>query len=168
MVQKSNTTGWSKVLERVDGLGKRAVKVGIVGDKAKELVDDGAGEPITMAQLAGVHEFGAVIRTRFATILIPERSFIRATVAQNERPYTVLCAKLVKRVLAGKLSEDQALGQLGLRMAGDMQRRISEGIDPANADSTIAAKGSSTPLVDSGRLRASITSVVVDANEVDP
>ena len=41
-----------------------------------------------------------------------------------------------------------------------MQEAISAGIDPPNAESTIKAKGSSTPLVDDGTLRQSITYVI--------
>jgi len=37
-----------------------------------------------------------------------------------------------------------------------MVRGIEDHIDPPNADSTVAAKGSSTPLIDQSRFLASI------------
>jgi hypothetical protein len=70
-------------------------------------------------------------------------------------------------VLLGRLSEDAALGLLGTKAVGEIQKRMARGIKPDNAPSTIAAKGSSTPLIDTGRLRQSVTYAVVDTKEIE-
>jgi hypothetical protein len=46
---------------------------------------------------------------------------------------------------------------IGMRVVGDIQDRISDGIPPPNSPITIARKGSSKPLIDSGQLRQSIS-----------
>jgi hypothetical protein len=50
-----------------------------------------------------------------------------------------------------------ALDRLGAKVAALLQNRISAGIDPPNSAATIARKGSSKPLVDTGQLKAAIT-----------
>lgn len=149
---------WRKMLDVATKLGGRVVKVGVIGAEAEAE----SAEGISMGRLAGVHEFGAAIQMQWGVLLIPERSFIRASVAENDRAYSDLVERYATAVLEGRMSEDRALGRLGARAAADMQRKISKGVDPANAPSTITAKGSSKPLVDTGRLRQSITFLVVD------
>ncbi len=156
--------GWQQIKRNMRSLDNKVVRVGVIGDEAAAPAGDG----ITMGELAGVHEFGAAIQQRWGVLVIPERSFIRATVAENQRAYSLLIAKLGPSVLEGKRTEEQALSLLGARAVGDMQKRIARGIDPPNAPSTIEAKGSSKPLVDEGRLRASITYAVVDKKGGDP
>ena len=148
---------WRKVRAAVARLGTKIVQVGIVGASADE-DEDG----ITLGRLAGVHEYGAAIRMPGGTILlIPERSFIRASIKENERAYSDVVRGFAKRVLDGSMSEERALGLLGVRAVADMQRRISRGIDPPNAQSTIDRKGSSKPLIDTGRLRQGLSWLVV-------
>ena len=54
-----------------------------------------------------------------------------------------------------------ALQRIGLWAQSEIQQRISDGIPPQNAPYTINKKGSSTPLVDTGQLRSSISFKVV-------
>lgn len=151
-----------------DRLDKRAdslktdkqLLVGVPADSGTE--DSG----ISIAKLAWVHEFGAEIKhPRGHTITIPQRSFLRAPLKANLPEYRKAFAWFVNRAAQGKISMNQALNQMGMMMARDSQEAISKGIDPANADSTIRRKGSSTPLIDTGRLRQSITWRVVDGGE---
>lgn len=151
---------WRRIYRTVTGeLGRHAVQVGVVGSEAANEAAPG----ITLARLAGVHEYGAAIQTKNGVILIPERSFIRATIAEQKN-YSVFIAKLVSSVLDGKRTEKQALNLFGARASADMKKRIAAGIEPPNAPSTIARKGSSKPLIDTGKLRESITWAVVDAD----
>jgi hypothetical protein len=53
------------------------------------------------------------------------------------------------------------LKTLGVVHAGDIQTSIRDLKNPVNADYTIQKKGSSNPLIDTGRLRQSVTSEVV-------
>lgn len=151
---------WRKLLNRVTKLGALKVKIGIVGSEA----NNEAAPGITMARLAGVHEYGAAIQRGDVVTLIPERSFIRSTIAANNN-YVREIEKLGAAVIDGKRDERQALGLLGAKIAADIKKRIAEGIAPPNAPSTIAAKGSSTPLIDTGRLRNAVTWAVVPIDE---
>lgn len=140
-----NDKGYKELVARVFGFGRPKITVG-VHEK-----DGGAehGEGTTIADVATWNEFGAGS--------IPERSFLRAWFDENQERIKEVIKRLLADVIAGKISEDVALERLGLWMQADIQKRIAQGIPPPNAASTIAAKGSSVPLVDTGQLRSAIT-----------
>lgn len=146
--------GYRKFFQRALMGRPMVVTVGVQGEQAEEDHDG-----ISNVRLAGVHEFGAEIETRFGTVKIPERSFIRATVDANDG-YKDLIRKLATRVASMKIGLPEALGILGEKVVSDMRTRIERGIPPPNAASTIARKGSSKPLIDTGQLKNSITYVV--------
>lgn len=152
--------GWKRIVRTATALGRKKLKVGVIGSEAANEASPG----ITMARLAGVHEYGAVIDTGAGIVHIPERSFLRGTI-EAAGNYRREIDALAKSVIDGKRTEEQALGLLGAKMVGDVKKRIAAGIGPANAPSTIAAKGSDTPLIDTGRLRQSITWAVVPESE---
>lgn len=131
------------------------VVVGVLADKGGDRAA-GDGSDLTVLDIAIIHEFGAPD----AAYPIPERSFCRAYVDENREQIRAWLRALVARVFAGAITVRQAFEQLGARVAAGMQARISAGIDPPNAPSTVERKGSSTPLVDTGQLRASITYLV--------
>lgn len=102
----------------------------------------------TVAEVATYNEFG---------LGPPERSFIRDWADQHEDRNLNMVRKIAESVVTGKgPTPDQAFDQIGLRFVGEIQARISGGIPPPNAPSTIAQKGSSTPLINTGQLRSSI------------
>lgn len=154
-------TGWRKVIQRVAAFDDVVLKVGLVGDKAEQSVDE-ADPSFTMVQLAGVHEYGAAIQQSWGVLIIPARPFIRPTLAVNEVPYTRALARLSTQILEGKRTARQGLGLIGERIVADIRARIRAGIAPENAASTVARKKSTTPLVDTGRLIQSISYVVDD------
>jgi phage gpG-like protein len=141
--------------------GKTVVEIGIRGDSAPR----DSGE-IDNVGLGTIHEFGATIRRSKADgstylIAIPARSFLRDTLDTNKDAYIQVIARLKKRLVPITINPPQALNLLGLRVQGDIKRRIGRGIDPPNTEETIARKGSTTPLIDTGNLRQSITYQVV-------
>lgn len=107
---------------------------------------------LTVADVATFNEFG---------LGVPERSFIRSWYDDNLDENRAALRRLQELVVRGEMSQAQAFEQLGLLFVGAIQRRIADGIPPPNAESTIKQKGSSTPLVDTGQLRASITHEVL-------
>jgi hypothetical protein len=143
--------GWGALGQALQSLaGDPHVLVGVQGSKAEASHGDG----VTTAQVASYNEFG--------TGHIPARSFIRATIDIHEHALQTLATKLGQGVLAGKLAAPQALGLLGEHALGLMITRIHDHIAPENAPSTIARKGSSTPLIaHSGLLKNSLTTQVV-------
>ena len=150
--------GWDALKDRVLKLSTAGAYslVGVQGQQASSAHRKAA--PMTVVDLAVVHEFGAVIRTRSGSeIVIPQRSFIRATIDEHAPKLQRTASALGQGVLIGKFQTGQALELLGQQGVGLIKQRIANGIPPRNADSTIARKKSSTPLVDTGQLRGSIT-----------
>ncbi len=131
-----------------------SVRVGILQDAPKESKDGDAG-PATLMEVAAIHEFGA------PQAHIPQRSFIRAAFDEKEREIRSDLAKVAKLVVFRKATIEQGLAMLGARIVGYMQKRIASGIEPENAPSTIAKKGSSKPLIDTGQLRNAITFEII-------
>ncbi len=142
-----NKPTFAGLRQRMEQLDKGSVKVGILSD---------AGDDVGFAlvELATIHEFG--------NGHVPERSFLRATFRRERDALGKLCARLVKGIMNGRITPEQAFGLLGTWGVAQVQRtirrRLTEGPeDQRNAPSTIKAKGSDTPLVDLGILAAAIT-----------
>ena len=129
--------------------GKAYTKIGVVGDKAGQREEGG----LTNAQLAMYQEFG--------TENIPARSFINKPFANNKGKYLRALAELLPKVLEGTMPVSKALNLVGLAGEKDMRDAIRDGIPPPLAPATIAAKGSSKPLIDTGQLLRSISHLVV-------
>lgn len=106
---------------------------------------------------------GVGAANEFGTRRIPERSFLRVPLAASQDKIRNAFRRQMPKVLSGDLTFDQLLNQVGALGASVSQEAISAGIAPENAPSTVAKKGSSKPLVDTGRLRQAITWVVRDA-----
>jgi len=150
--------GWDALKDRVLKLSTPGAftLVGVQGQQASSAHRKAA--PMTVVDLAVVHEYGKVIHKKDGTeIVIPQRSFIRATIDEHAPKLQRTASALGQGVLIGKFQTGQALELLGQQGVGLIKQRIADGIAPPNADSTKARKGSSTPLVDTGQLRGAIT-----------
>lgn len=161
--------GLKGLVERVGSLSAASVRVGVLvdhagdekrkrekkGKKAKaesESADDGgASVKRTVLEIATIHEFGAPAAG------IPARSFLRATVDEQQSAIRADQHKLAVDFLSGKIGISVALDRLGARVAAKIKERIARGIEPPLAARTVARKKSTKPLVDTGQLRSSIT-----------
>lgn len=114
-------------------------------------------EPMTLIEVAIANEFG--------TDTIPERSFLRGWVDENQERIVAFIASFAEPIVEGKLTPQQAMHQIGLWAQGQIQERIAARIPPPNSAVTVANKGSDVPLIDTGQLRASISYKVTDQNE---
>jgi len=140
--------------------GKRA-RVGILDDAPKDVgVNDEAGtrtkavdDAITLIEIAVIHEFGLGD--------VPQRSFIRATIDERRADIERLLVSRAKLVLSGKLTAEQALDQVGAKVASWVVEKIDSNIAPALAESTVEAKGSSVALVDTGQIKSAISWLVL-------
>ncbi len=152
-VVREKDLGWNELKKHLKALeqGDSYVKAGVLGDSGSH---EGG---LTNVELALIHELG----TRNGHI--PERSFIRSSFDKNKAEYLETLKKLFKGVYENKMDVPRALGLMGVKMAADIKKGITKGagIPPPNAPSTIAAKGSSRPLDDTGRLVNSISHAVV-------
>lgn len=137
--------GYKALMKRVLGASNLVLTVGIQDEKATE---PHAQSGLTNAELGTIHEFGAKN--------VPERSFIRATV-DDKKQYVDVIRQLALLVVDGKANVPQALGILGEKVVSDIRTKIENKIPPPLDKKTIARKGSSTPLIDTGQLKNSIT-----------
>lgn len=118
------------------------------------------GKPINNATLGYIHETGAPAAG------IPARPFLVPGVKTAERPVTLQLKKAAQAAIAGNpRAMNQRLHAAGLVAETSVKNTINAGVEPALADSTIAARErrgrtGTVPLIDTGKLRNSITHVV--------
>ena len=137
-----------RLKRRLKAAGSRAVKVGVLGSEGSDQV-----------LVAAVNEFG--------TETVPERSFLRSTMNANRAKYVKGLERAAQHIVEGTLDADRALGLVGLEVVKDVQTTITTLRDPPNAQATVERKGSSNPLIDTGRLRQSISFDVVAVKPED-
>lgn len=154
--------GWNQVVASIGDLKELGVLVGIQQEDGDQESEDGA----TLAQYASANEFGGKNPETGRLDHPPQRSYLRSTTDENEQKYDKALGKQIGRVIDGTLPAKQALGIVGEQAVGDVKRKIRTLRTPPNAESTIAAKGSSNPLIGvPGRLRASIKKKVVKGDK---
>lgn len=153
-VIKSRDKGYHALTKRIYGMGKVHLKVGVFSTDPKKNHKGDISGSVTVLMVAEWMEFG--------TATIPARSFIRAWFDENEAANKILIASALRAVARGAITKQAAMERLGLKFVGGIQARMAAGIPPPLADSTIKRKGSSTPLIDTGQLRSSITFLVKD------
>jgi len=131
--------GLKEVLHNLASLDGWGVSTGVHEDDSGRN-DDEVGN----ANLYAIHEFGAG--------RIPERSSLRTAFDANVDSYFKLMAFGAGKVLDGTAKPQAAVAIVGERSTADTVEGIRKGIPPPNAPFTVARKGSSTPLIDTGQL----------------
>lgn len=154
---KDKDKGLFAVLANVREMAGLEARVGIQGKDAAKVHK---GTPLTMAQVGAVHEYGSPAAG------VPQRSFLRATIDASPDLWTEELSKQLKRVLKEGANPKQAFLVVAEKIRAAVIARIDDHIPPALADSTIARKGGeTTPLVDTGALRGSISATVGEAKK---
>lgn len=128
---------WRKLYNLVQKADGASVNVGV--------------PPGELAEIGLIHEFGAPGAN------IPERSFIRSTMRKKRPQLIAMQARLAAMILAGKITPAQAMEMLGANVAYAIKETIHAGDFAPLAPSTVKAKGSSEPLVETGSLVDAIT-----------
>ncbi|MEX2901317.1 hypothetical protein AB3967_08305 [Pseudomonas rhodesiae] len=125
-------------------------------------VPKGAGtyeDGLTIATVAAVNNFGS------ADGLIPERPFLAPAITKGAPQYQRLAEVMIPKILSGEMTIQTLLEQMGNLAEGHVKQEITDIRTPPNAASTIVAKGSDNPLIDTGALRQSIRYVIDDTGE---
>jgi hypothetical protein len=141
--------GLKALMKRMNG-ANRAVLVGVPAGVSET-------NGTTMATVAAVHEFGSPEHN------IPERSFLRGGIRRAAPKLNAVNIDSLRKVLLGKMTIEQAIEKLGVVAAGEVKREFVVGTFAPNKPATIARKGSSRPLIDTGSLRQAVTYVVEGA-----
>lgn len=141
------------------GATQKHIAVGVLGAKAQAPHKNEHGEKseATVAQVAQWNSYG--------TSTIPARPFLAIAVARHARELLKMQRRLATALVMQKIGLDRALGLLGAYAVGIVKQTIVEGVPPPNAESTIKMKGSSTPLINTGQLRNSITFELREGSE---
>lgn len=138
--------GYRALLRRVQAAARgRAVTIGVHSGEGGAPAAGGG----TVADVASIHEFGLGN--------VPERSFVRGWADEKKNDNERILRGIGEAIVRGDYSVEVGLERAGLLMVASMQQRIRGGIAPELADVTVARKGSSTPLIDTGQLVSSIT-----------
>ncbi len=149
-----DTSVWDRLHRRLllqtEGGKASHVRVGVVGPEASAMHDG-----VSMVELAAIHEYGSPAAS------IPERSFIRRTFADStvQDKLDKILPRLTERFIKGE-SMAKLLGVLGAWGVGQVKATIRAGLTPDIKEATKKRKGSTLPLVDTGRLINAITWLV--------
>lgn len=133
MVKVINHVNIDKILKDIASLDGTVVSAGVMDSKN--------------ATKAAINEYG--------TSKIPQRPFMRTATTRHGKSWGSKSAKAVKSVMKG-MPISQVTELVGMQMKADISSTLTNGPWTPNAPSTIAKKGSSRPLIDTGELRASI------------
>jgi len=122
------------------------LKVGVLSGTGEH---PNSTEGETIAEIAVANEFG--------TRRIPARPFLRTGIYENISDYKTIIRTLLLKIFKGQIGSEQALRILGIRAASDVQEKIKSISSPPNSPATVAVKGPSNPLIDTGALRQHIS-----------
>jgi phage gpG-like protein len=141
--------GWKKIKRELEWLSGKSVTIGWQGKSV--LTVPGLSGEATIVDIATFHEFG--------TVNIPARPMLRTTNDKHQNAIADFFTKQLGDVVEGKRKGEQALSRSGMLVASKIQQTIRESPSWAEplAPSTIAAKGSTKPLIDTGRMIQSVT-----------
>lgn len=134
MVKVVNHVNIDKILKDIARLDGTVVSAGVMDSKN--------------ATKAAINEYG--------TSKIPQRPFMRTAVSRHGKSWGEKSAKSVQSVIKG-MPISQVTELVGMQMKSDISSTLTNGPWTPNSVVTIAKKGSSRPLIDTGELRASIT-----------
>lgn len=136
--------------DRIKNTAKRytaKVQVGYFGNARH--TGDAKKRPITLGNLARIHELGAKHT--------PKRPFISPALKQNRGKYLRLVGGSFVPVLQGQYSTHQLWQLVGQEAVKDVQAYMVTASFTPLSPKTIKQKGSSKPLIDTGQLRQSVT-----------
>lgn len=123
--------------------------LGVKVDKPKITLEAGFLEGVTYSDGMSVPMVASL--NEFGTYNIPPRPFFRNAINKNSDKWGKIFLQGMQ-----KQNAKNAFGLLGERIRKDIVQSINDTNEPPNSPVTIARKGSSKPLVDTGLMRASV------------
>lgn len=88
---------------------------------------------------------------------VPERPFLRNAMRTGTEKFKGLVRADARKIVLGELKMTTALERLGILGVAEVQRSIGSNTPPPNSPTTIALKGSSATLIDTGEMRQKAT-----------
>ena len=139
---KDNSRKWDAFTKSLPAMEKLEVVIGIqAGDTDKKTQD-------LLVTRAVANELG--------TRNIPARPFISTASDENRPAWWKRFDMTTNQVWQGRARPDDPFESAGQAATRDIQRKIDSIQNPPNSPRTIAMKGSSNPLINSGQMRQGI------------
>ena len=139
--------GYDALMDAIKSSSKELIRVGLPESVGSKRVGEGGRQ--TLAYIAAINHFGAR--------KIPPRPFLTQTLYQKREEIAKAQRQALLSIITFKSKPKVAFSKVGAIAASLVKRGITIGKWKGNAESTKRKKGSSKPLIDTGRLRASIT-----------
>ena len=141
-------------------MGASVSRKGLTMDQILKRLQD-SSITVGLHKDAGSYDNGASVVdvgmwNEFGTPDIPERSFLRSTIAENRAKYQREFQKAYLEAIRGGMNLRAAAGFIGNVARDDIKNKIESISSPGNAPSTIAKKGFDNPLIETRKLWGSI------------
>lgn len=160
-VRVDNTKKLNKILS---DLKSKKIKIGIFGAEDSQVLmiatvqEFGVDIQITPKMRAWLHGNGLHVKDSTREIHIPERSFIRASYDENKNKIDRFIKDSMNELLSFSITTDTFFNRIGQYLVGITQDYLTELSTPPNHPFTLERKApKSNPLINSGRMRQSIT-----------
>lgn len=146
-----------RILEEIGKLASKPyVKVGYPAESEETERPRTANKQSPFSSLS-LKLIDVVLWMEFGTATVPERSWIRATHDEIKDEMRGFIADLVGEIHDGSMTVERALDLIALKTIAKMKAKIRSRIPPELKPATVARKGSSTPLIDTGQLLNGMT-----------
>lgn len=150
-------------IKMLDELTSTHLEIGIFSDSGGDVLmianvqEFGCNIKVTDKMRGYLHSIGIHLKKETTEIKIPERSFVRKSYDENKNKIIDNADKLLEKVVNLELPVSVFFDTLGQYIVGLVQEYMTDLKSPPNHPATVANKGSSNPLISTGRLRQSIT-----------
>ena len=147
--------GWRNIGRGLREFTAHEISVGLPEDspESHEKVDG-----LSMAALGAIHEYGTYDGH------IPARRWLSAATDYYRDTITDRYVRLWKRIMTGKPTlvgqELEKVGVFGARKVREYVRKIGPTVWEPLSDRTVSAKGSSRPLINTGKLLRAVTHTI--------
>ncbi len=142
--------GWNNIVADLKKLDNAHTKVGFPSNATLSST--------ALEAYSGISEVASVAMFQeFGTRKIPKRPFMSTSFDEGKPKIKKLQKQVLGAVIDQRVSPRQGLSILGLLGQDLIQRKIIDIKTPPNAPFTIAKKGSSNPLIDTGQMLQSVT-----------
>ena len=148
--------------KQLDELKELQVRVGFQRGQAAESSGEGenGGTETDLCDIAAWNELGVPSKN------IPARPFLRQTADKSGENIAKFGEQAIRQITNGGTA-DTALMQIGNYVKGQVQNEIASGDFAPNKEATMKRKGSETPLIDTGRMRGSVSFHICKKGEFD-
>lgn len=155
---------WPLIQAQLRLANKSKVAVGFPGEAPSSQAPHGNG--MNNVQTAMANEIGSAPGVR---PVVPSRPFMAQSFRKEKQaPFLLYMGKLLKMISQGNMSTKIALERIGRMGESRVKDEITHGQFAPNAPFTVAKKGSSRPLIDTGSMRRAVTYKVRMRGTVGP